>query len=400
MLRSRDIENRPRIEVKSATPTSYQKIESKVELRNKVSRNVNSLKPEVPPRNHTPTASIRSNDVLNPSNNSHKDSLTKKWSCPPTVMDGGCSSKDAGTPSSTPNTVRKAKRKSNIFPNLGSNKIKVLEEKNRNGELGVGRSIPVYQGYLHKKSSKALNKDWKKKYATITNDGILTYHPTMHDYMNNVHGKDIPLKHTTVKIPGNKFRLPKSSQGDELSAEMSSLQVKSDPVDKNSQSSAAKDKNGTKKKHRRNKSNLGDFEDNDSPEFTIVSLQNKEWRFDAETLSERDAWVAAIEKQILSCLQGMESDRMKNDGTSSADEAALAEIRSLRGNQNCADCDSLSKYSTLKSLKPIQCIFVKIDPGWACINLGTLVCIECSGIHRNLGSHISKVRSLDLDDWP
>lgn len=40
------------------------------------------------------------------------------------------------------------------------------------------------------------------------------------------------------------------------------------------------------------------------------------------------------------------------------------------------------------------------DPEWASINLGVLMCIECSGIHRNLGSHISKVRSLDLDEWP
>ena len=41
-----------------------------------------------------------------------------------------------------------------------------------------------------------------------------------------------------------------------------------------------------------------------------------------------------------------------------------------------------------------------MHPDWASINLGVLICIECSGIHRNLGSHISRVRSLDLDEWP
>ena len=40
------------------------------------------------------------------------------------------------------------------------------------------------------------------------------------------------------------------------------------------------------------------------------------------------------------------------------------------------------------------------DPDWASLNLGVLMCIECSGIHRNLGSHVSRVRSLDLDEWP
>lgn len=44
--------------------------------------------------------------------------------------------------------------------------------------------------------------------------------------------------------------------------------------------------------------------------------------------------------------------------------------------------------------------FFFTDPEWASLNLGVLMCIECSGIHRNLGSHISKVRSLGLDDWP
>lgn len=51
------------------------------------------------------------------------------------------------------------------------------------------------------------------------------------------------------------------------------------------------------------------------------------------------------------------------------------------GNGQCADCNSP-------------------NPDWASLNLGILMCIECSGVHRNLGSHISKVRSLDLDGWP
>lgn len=49
------------------------------------------------------------------------------------------------------------------------------------------------------------------------------------------------------------------------------------------------------------------------------------------------------------------------------------------GNKWCADCGSLSKTE------------------WVSINLGIVLCIECSGIHRSLGTHISKIRSLTLD---
>jgi len=38
-------------------------------------------------------------------------------------------------------------------------------------------------------------------------------------------------------------------------------------------------------------------------------------------------------------------------------------------------------------------------PDWASVNLGLFVCITCSGIHRNLGTHISRVKSLYLDNW-
>lgn len=54
------------------------------------------------------------------------------------------------------------------------------EDKLKNGELGSGRAIPQKQGYLYKKSNKTLNKDWKKKYVTLCDDGRLTYHPSLH----------------------------------------------------------------------------------------------------------------------------------------------------------------------------------------------------------------------------
>ena len=40
------------------------------------------------------------------------------------------------------------------------------------------------------------------------------------------------------------------------------------------------------------------------------------------------------------------------------------------------------------------------QPRWASTNLGCFMCIRCSGAHRNLGTHISKVKSVSLDSWP
>jgi hypothetical protein len=95
----------------------------------------------------------------------------------------------------------------------GSNKV--ADEKSLGkgvlGEFGSGRAIPIKQGYLYKKSSKPLNKEWKKKYVTLCDDGRLTYHPSLH--VNKNFNREICplitfLKFRTIwrMCTGRKFR--------------------------------------------------------------------------------------------------------------------------------------------------------------------------------------------------
>ncbi|XP_078022008.1 arf-GAP with GTPase, ANK repeat and PH domain-containing protein 1 isoform X3 [Epinephelus lanceolatus] len=376
---------------------------------------------------------------------------------------------DVPQTTNTPTPVRKqSKRRSNLFTSRKASE----PDKDKKGlearadSIGSGRAIPIKQGMLLKRSGKSLNKEWKKKYVTLCDNGLLTYHPSLHDYMQNVHGKEIDLLRTTVKVPGK--RPPRavstcaavpSPKTNGLTKDMSSMQLGQTPGERGSVTSSSSvsqmasgvslvsfnsrglegmhqrsysvssadqwtdatviansgvstdtglgdsvcsspsissttspkmepppSPHANRKKHRRKKSTSnfkadGLSEQEENFEFTIVSLTGQTWHFEATSYEERDAWVQVIESQILASLQSCESSKNKSRLTSQTEAMALQSIRSIRGNSRCADCEAQ-------------------NPDWASLNLGALICIECSGIHRNLGTHLSRVRSLDLDEWP
>ncbi|XP_036059068.1 arf-GAP with coiled-coil, ANK repeat and PH domain-containing protein 2 isoform X7 [Onychomys torridus] len=130
--------------------------------------------------------------------------------------------------------------------------------------------------------------------------------------------------------------------------------------------------------------------------FEVVS-PTKSCMLQADSEKLRQAWIKAVQTSIATAYRekGDESeklDKKSSPSTGSLDsgseskekllkgESALQRVQCIPGNSSCCDCGLA-------------------DPRWASINLGITLCIECSGIHRSLGVHFSKVRSLTLDTW-
>ena len=135
--------------------------------------------------------------------------------------------------------------------------------------------------------------------------------------------------------------------------------------------------------------------------FEIAFANFKTTIVQAEGIKEYALWIQAlrggIEKSLVSGIPGTTPGKGIPEGVadgpgydggtvslgvSTASKRALMRPvidRILVMNPFCAECD-------------------RPNPDWVSINIGCLVCIDCSGVHRSMGVHISKMRSLSLDD--
>ena len=117
--------------------------------------------------------------------------------------------------------------------------------------------------------------------------------------------------------------------------------------------------------------------------FLIFPRPSDELLLQAGSQQELELWQKVIETETV---------RLLNDN--SAEKAVFS-----CGEQRAGGSGPLEKMYAADAINAICADCGSPGPDWAAINLGVLFCIACSGVHRSMGVHISKVRSFRLDSW-
>uniref|UniRef100_A0A8C1PGV2 ArfGAP with SH3 domain, ankyrin repeat and PH domain 1b n=1 Tax=Cyprinus carpio TaxID=7962 RepID=A0A8C1PGV2_CYPCA len=113
--------------------------------------------------------------------------------------------------------------------------------------------------------------------------------------------------------------------------------------------------------------------------FDLIS-HNRTYHFQAEDEQEFMIWISVLtnskEEALNMAFRGEQGGG--DDGLEDLTKAIIDDVLRMPGNEVCCDCGAP-------------------DPKWLSTNLGILTCIECSGIHREMGVHISRIQSMELD---
>ncbi|KAL5248104.1 hypothetical protein ACHWQZ_G017321 [Mnemiopsis leidyi] len=121
--------------------------------------------------------------------------------------------------------------------------------------------------------------------------------------------------------------------------------------------------------------------------FHLIS-HDRTYHFEAPSEVAMRQWTTVIRNNIDQSIKSEVGDLTAHTKVdTNSDDYKLREfvkriihkIKTTPGNDRCVDCG-------------------RPDPTWFAVNLGVLVCIHCSGAHRKLGVHNSRIRSLDLDN--
>ncbi|KAH8057390.1 hypothetical protein JL721_9770 [Aureococcus anophagefferens] len=134
---------------------------------------------------------------------------------------------------------------------------------------------------------------------------------------------------------------------------------------------------------------------NDRCAFEVRSAHGSPVRLQARGDAAAAAWMARISRGIEAQLT---SGRSR--GPFSQPDFVESPPATPRGSPRGAEAARLERVRRVEARSPACADCDAARPEWCVINFGVLVCLRCSGVHRSLGTHVSKVRSLRLDRLP